>query len=76
MNVRDLDGAGGASSAGAADPSNPKKRARKKTPKDVEIKARVTGAMRDTLEKLAEDRGESLSLIVREAIAEYLARKK
>jgi predicted DNA-binding protein len=44
--------------------------------KDVEIKARVTRKMRSEIESLADQRGETISLIVREAIAEYLNNKK
>jgi predicted DNA-binding protein len=41
-----------------------------KEPKDVEVKARVTSTMREKLEVLAGN--ESLSVVVREAIEEYL----
>jgi predicted DNA-binding protein len=44
--------------------------------KDVEIKARVTRKMRSEVAALADQRGETISLIVREAIAEYLNNKK
>jgi predicted transcriptional regulator len=47
----------------------------KKT-KDVEIKARVTRKMRARVEALADARGETLSLIIREAVAEYLAKRR
>jgi hypothetical protein len=43
--------------------------------KDVEIKARITKKMRADLEAIADKRQESLSLIVREAAGEYLARR-
>jgi hypothetical protein len=46
----------------------------KKT-KDVEIKARVTRKMRARVEALADARGETLSLVVREAVGEYLAKR-
>jgi hypothetical protein len=45
-----------------------------KKSKDVEIKARVTRAMRNEIKSLANQRGETISLIVREAIREYLAK--
>ena len=41
-------------------------------PKDVEIKARVTAEMRQRIEAIAETRGESVSVVVREALGEYL----
>ena len=44
--------------------------------KDVEIKARVTRAMRNEIEAIADQKGETMSLVVREAIGEYLAKKK
>ena len=44
--------------------------------KDVDIKARVTRKMRSEMESLADQRGEAVSLILREAIAEYLAKRK
>jgi hypothetical protein len=47
-----------------------------KKSKDVEIKARVTRAMRAAIKSLADQRGETISLIVREAIREYLAKSK
>jgi predicted transcriptional regulator len=47
-----------------------------KKSKDVEIKARVTRAMRKEIESIADQRGETISLVVREAISEYLTRKK
>ena len=46
-----------------------------KKSKDVEIKARVTRAMRNEIESLADQRGETISLVVREAIGEYLTKK-
>jgi predicted transcriptional regulator len=48
---------------------------KKKKNKDVEIKARVTRQMRNEVESLAAQRGEATSLILREAIAEYLAKR-
>ena len=45
------------------------------TPKDVEIKARVTPDMKTRVEAVAEERGESTSVIVREALQSYLANK-
>lgn len=47
-----------------------------KKPKDVEIKARITRRMRADLEAIADKRQESLSLIVREAAGEYLAKHR
>ena len=44
-------------------------------PKEVEIKARVTKKIRADLQALAYLKGESLSLVVREAVAEYLAKR-
>ena len=44
--------------------------------KDVEIKARVTRAQKETLQALADERGEGLSIILREAVREYLARRR
>jgi predicted DNA-binding protein len=44
--------------------------------KDVEIQARVTRKMRSEIASLADQRGETISLIVREAIREYLAKKR
>lgn len=44
-----------------------------KIQKDEEIKVRVTKETKRQVEYLAEEREESESLIVREAIAEYLA---
>ncbi len=46
-----------------------------KKSKDVEIKARVTRKMRSQVESLADQKGETMSLVVREAIAEYLAKR-
>jgi hypothetical protein len=43
--------------------------------KDVEIKARVTRKMRAQVESLADQKGEAVSLVVREALAEYLAKR-
>jgi hypothetical protein len=43
--------------------------------KDVEIKARVTRKMRAEVESLADQKGEAVSLVVREALAEYLAKR-
>lgn len=48
----------------------------KKKNKDVEVKSRVTRTMREDVEKIAADRGETMSLVVREAIGEYLAKRK
>jgi predicted transcriptional regulator len=42
--------------------------------KDVEVKARVTSSVRARLESIAKKRGEARSLILREAITEYLER--
>jgi hypothetical protein len=53
-----------------------KKKKRKKKNKEVEIKARVTRQMRAEVESLADQRGEAASLIIREALAEYLAKRK
>lgn len=44
--------------------------------KDVEVKARVTSQIRKQLEEIAAGKGEALSLVVREAINEYLQRKE
>lgn len=44
--------------------------------KEVEVKARVSRKTRKLLEAMAEAKSESLSLIVREAIGEYLAKRK
>lgn len=44
-------------------------------PKDVELKARVTADMKREVEKIAEDRGESTSVVVREALSGYLAKQ-
>ena len=41
--------------------------------KDEDIRARVTPEIRDQLEAIAAARGESLSIIVREAVRQYLA---
>lgn len=46
-----------------------------KKSKDVEIKARVTRKMRREVESMSDQRGETVSLIVREAVAEYLAKR-
>ena len=43
--------------------------------KEVEIKARITSLMREAIEAIAEERGESVSLIVREALLEYLHKR-
>lgn len=40
--------------------------------KDEDIRARVTPEIREQLEAIAAARGESLSIIVREAIRQYL----
>lgn len=42
--------------------------------KEVEVKARVTKKMRQELEDIAQKKGEALSLVVREALAEYLTK--
>jgi predicted DNA-binding protein len=47
-----------------------------KKSKDVEIKARVTRKMRAQVESLADQKGETISLVVREAIGEYLEKRK
>lgn len=44
-----------------------------KLPKGEEIKVRVTAEVKNRLNLLAEERGESESMIVREAINRYLA---
>jgi predicted transcriptional regulator len=44
--------------------------------KDVDIKARVTRKMRAEVQSLADQRGEAVSIIIREAVAEYLAKRK
>lgn len=44
--------------------------------KDVEVKARVTKITRAKLDDIATERGESLSVIVREALNDYLAGNK
>jgi hypothetical protein len=44
--------------------------------KEVDIRARVTRKMRSEVESLAYQRGEAVSLIVREAIGEYLTKRK
>jgi hypothetical protein len=41
-------------------------------PKDEEVKTRVTKTMKSELNAIADDRGESESVIVREAFALYL----
>jgi hypothetical protein len=46
-----------------------------KRSKEVEIKARVTAKMRKQLEAIANERGEALSVIVREAVSEYLSKR-
>lgn len=43
--------------------------------KDAEVRARVTGEMFEALSAQATSRGEQLPVLVREAIAEYLARR-
>ena len=43
--------------------------------KDVEIKARVTRKMRAEVQSIADQKGETMSLVVREALGEYLARR-
>lgn len=40
------------------------------------VKARVTKAVKSALQRLAEERGELESVIVREAVGEYIARRK
>jgi hypothetical protein len=44
--------------------------------KDVEVKARVTSSVREQLANIARKKGEALSLVVREAINEYLKKRK
>jgi hypothetical protein len=44
--------------------------------KEVDIKARITCAMRDEIKSLADQRGETMSLVLREALGEYLERKR
>ena len=45
-------------------------------PKDVEVKARVSKKTRRALERIAEKKEESLSVVVREALGEYLAKRQ
>ena len=45
------------------------------TSKDAEIRARVTAEMHQQLSAIASGRGEQLPVILREAVAEYLARR-
>ena len=40
-------------------------------PKEVVIRARIDETMRSLLEELANKRGESMSLVLREAVREY-----
>lgn len=47
-----------------------------RSPKPVVIKARVTTEMKEELDSLAEERGESEAIILREAVAEYIAKRK
>jgi hypothetical protein len=47
-----------------------------KKSKDVDIKARVTRAMRNAIKSIADQKGETMSLVLREALSEYLARWK
>jgi hypothetical protein len=43
--------------------------------KEVEVKARVTAKMRRRVKELAAKKGESVSLVVREAVREYLGKR-
>jgi predicted transcriptional regulator len=52
---------------------NPKMKKKKKA---SEAKVRVTAKMRMDLETLANKREETISLIIREAVGEYLAKQR
>jgi hypothetical protein len=43
--------------------------------KEVEIKARVTKEVRDAMQSIADERGEGISVIVREAFTAYLKKR-
>lgn len=44
--------------------------------KDVEIQARVTREMRAALMEIAEQKQEGISVVVREALREYLSKRQ
>ena len=53
-----------------------KRRRPKRVPKDEILRVRVNRRMYDAFEEMADQRSESISLVVREALGDYIIKKK